>query len=46
MSMFTTEKIEVAINAASVNNEMVEISLDALTEVGGGDASSFPYPGG
>ena len=44
--MFTTDKSEVAKNAAIVGNEVVEISLDALAEVGGGDASSFPYTGG
>ena len=41
--MFTTEKFEVE---AIVGNEVLEISLDELADVGGGDASSFPYPGG
>ena len=44
--MFTTDKFEVAKNAAIVGNEVVEISLDVLSEVGGGDGTMFPTPAG
>ncbi len=44
--MFTTDKFEVAQNAAIVSNEVLEISLDELAQVGGGDVSPFPTTGG
>lgn len=44
--MFTNTKFEVSENKIDNNNELVELDLDMLNNIGGGDGStSMPYPG-
>jgi hypothetical protein len=44
--MFTNVKLEVSASAIENNNDIVELDLDVLNNIGGGDGStSMPYPG-
>lgn len=44
--MFTNVKFEISANANENNNDIVELDLDMLNDIGGGDGStSMPYPG-
>lgn len=43
--MFTNVKFEISANANENNNDIVELDLDMLNDIGGGDGTSYPYIG-
>ena len=44
--MFTNVKFEVSANVIENNNDIIELDLDMLNNIGGGDGiTSMPYPG-
>ena len=44
--MFTNIKFEVSANVLEINNDVVELDMDMLDNIGGGEGStSMPYPG-
>jgi hypothetical protein len=44
--MFTNVKFEVSATAIENNNDIVELDLDVLNNIGGGEgATSYPYIG-
>jgi hypothetical protein len=44
--MFTNVKFEIAPNAIDNSNDIVELDMDMLNCIGGGDAISSPFIGG
>jgi hypothetical protein len=47
ITMFTNLKFEVSANAIENNNDIIELDLDMLNDIGGGDGStSYPVIGG
>ena len=43
--MFTNVKFEIAANAIDNSNDIVELDMDMLNTIGGGDGTSYPYIG-
>lgn len=44
--MFTNVKFEITPNAIEINNDIIELDLDMLNDIGGGDGStSYPVIG-
>jgi hypothetical protein len=44
--MFTNVKFEITPNAIDNSNDIIELDMDMLNSIGGGDGStSMPYPG-
>jgi hypothetical protein len=44
--MFTNVKFEITPNAIDNSNDIVELDIDMLNNIGGGDAISSPFIGG
>jgi hypothetical protein len=44
--MFTNVKFEIAPNAIDNAKDIVELDMDMLSSIGGGDATSCPFVGG
>jgi hypothetical protein len=44
--MFTNVKFELAQNTIDSGNDIIELDIDSLNSVGGGDATSIPLIGG
>lgn len=44
--MFTNVKFEIAANAIDNSNDIVELDMDMLSSIGGGDGTSCPFIGG
>jgi hypothetical protein len=45
ITMFTNVKFEVSANAIDNNNDIIELDLDMLNDIGGGDGTSCPFIG-
>jgi hypothetical protein len=46
ITMFTNVKFEVSTNAIEINSDIVELDLDVLNNIGGGDGNtSMPHIG-
>lgn len=43
--MFTNVKFEVSANVIENNNDIIELDLDMLNDIGGGDGTSCPFIG-
>jgi hypothetical protein len=43
--MFTNVKFEIIPNAIDNSNDIVELDMDSLNSIGGGDGTSYPYIG-
>jgi hypothetical protein len=47
ITMFTNVKFEFSANTTENNNDIIELDLDMLNDIGGGDGStSYPVIGG
>lgn len=44
--MFTNVKFEITPSAIDSSNNIVELDMDMLNSIGGGDATSCPFIGG
>lgn len=44
--MFTSAKFELAQNSFNSSNDIIELDIDSLNSIGGGDATSIPLIGG